>query len=66
MSNYAFFTESTIDCYPELIKEMECTVLPLTYNLDGKEYKNGVIVYKGSWKKDKREDEQKQCRVGSR
>lgn len=40
MANYAFFTESTIDCYPELIEEMGCTVLPMTYNLDGKEYKN--------------------------
>lgn len=40
MANYAFFTESTIDCYPELIEEIGCTVLPLTYNIDGKEYKN--------------------------
>lgn len=40
MADYAFFTESTIDCYPELIAEIGCTVIPMTYNLDGKEYKN--------------------------
>lgn len=40
MANYAFFTESTIDCYPELIEEIGCTVLPLTFNIDNKEYKD--------------------------
>lgn len=40
MANYAFFTESTIDCYPELIEEIGCTVIPMCFNMEGKEYKN--------------------------
>lgn len=40
MANYAFFTESTIDCYPELIEEIGCTVIPMRFNMKDKEYKN--------------------------
>lgn len=40
MANYAFFTESTIDCYPELIEEIGCTVIPMRFNMKDREYKN--------------------------
>lgn len=40
MNNYAFFTETTCDCPPELYEEMGAVALPMTFTLSGKQYKD--------------------------
>lgn len=40
MSEYVLFTDSTGDLTPDLVQEMDVTVLPMTFMLDGKTYRN--------------------------
>ena len=39
MANYAFFTETTADCYPELYEEMGAVALPMTFTIRDRQYK---------------------------
>lgn len=40
MTDYIFFTDSTADLSPDLIREMDAVVIPLTFTLDGQDYLN--------------------------
>ena len=40
MSDYRIITDSTADLSPKLIEELDITVIPMTFILGGKEYKN--------------------------
>ena len=40
MENYVLFTESTCDLTPDLVREMDVQVLPMTFTLDGQCYRN--------------------------
>lgn len=40
MSEYVILTDSASDLPDKLVKELEVSVLPIVYNLEGKEYKN--------------------------
>lgn len=40
MSEYVIVTDSTTDVTPAVIKEMDVLVMPLTFTIDGKSYKN--------------------------
>ena len=40
MENYVLFTESTCDLPPDLVREMDVQVLPMTFTLDGQCYRN--------------------------
>ncbi len=40
MNDYVIFTDSSCDLSTEMAKELELTVLPLAFNLEGKEYFN--------------------------
>ena len=40
MENYVLFTESTCDLTPDLVREMDVQVLPMTFTLDGATYRN--------------------------
>lgn len=40
MANYVLFTDSTTDLTPALVEEMGVRVLPMTFNLNGSDYKN--------------------------
>jgi len=44
MSRIAIVTDSTADLVPELIAEHAVTVVPLTVNLDGQSYRDGVDI----------------------
>ena len=37
MTDYIFFTDSTADLSPDLIREMDAVVIPLTFTLDGQD-----------------------------
>ena len=43
MANYRILTDSTADLTPALIHQMDVTVLPLTFTLDGVEYADSVL-----------------------
>lgn len=43
MSKYIILTDSTIDMGPEFVKEHDLVVLPLTYEIEGKFYKNSIL-----------------------
>ena len=40
MTDYIFFADSTADLSPDLIREMDAVVIPLTFTLDGQDYLN--------------------------
>ena len=40
MANYVLFTDSTTDLTPALVEELDVRVIPMTFNLDGTDYKN--------------------------
>ena len=40
MESYVIFTESTGDLTPALIEQAQLRVLPMSFNLDGQEYRN--------------------------
>lgn len=40
MNDYAIFTDSSCDLPAEMVEKLELTVLPLSFNLNGKEYYN--------------------------
>ena len=40
MSEYVILTDSATDLPEKLVKELEIQVVPIAYNLEGKEYKN--------------------------
>ncbi|MFA7366984.1 MAG: DegV family protein, partial [Bacilli bacterium] len=40
MESFILFTDSCVDLPNKLAKELDLTVLPLTVNVEGKEYKN--------------------------
>ena len=40
MENYVLFTESTCDLTPNLVREMDVQVLPMSFTLDGQSYRN--------------------------
>lgn len=40
MANYVLFTDSTTDLTPALVEELGVRVLPMTFNLDGRDYRN--------------------------
>ncbi len=40
MENYVLFTDSTCDLTPDLVQEMDIQVLPMTFTLDDRSYRN--------------------------
>ena len=41
---YRIVTDSTADLTPELIRQMDVTVLPLTYHIEGQDYSDDVLA----------------------
>ena len=44
MANYRIITDSTADLTPALIRQIDVTVLPLTFTLDGTNYPDSVLA----------------------